>query len=448
MKPVLNKVLKKITPSGKEQKEFASVVKEITEHTKKIIKPFGFSHIVAGSFSRGTWLPHKKEFDLFILFPEEESRERLEKLGLDIGKKIVKDLEGSLEIAYAEHPYVRSWIKGFQVDIVPCYKVKSASKIKSAVDRTPFHNQYLDKHLKNPAEVRLLKQFCKGIGVYGSDLKTQGFSGYLCELLTINYKSFENLTKEASKWEAGKVFTDLESIYQGDKKEFYTHPLIVIDPVDPKRNVAAALSPFNFVKFVESCKEFVNKPTEAIFFPKELKLSRQKLLAQIKSRGTQLLILEIQKPDIVEDILYPQLRKAAYRLASILGEQEFVTLGWDVFVDKKCYILLELEVWDLPNIRKVVGPPIFSTIHSHEFLKKYKPLGRMLVEEDKWIAEIKRKFLTAEDKLKEFLKSADLKEKGMPSYIADSLFKGFKINKSTPKSLEEFLFKYLNKKLV
>src|SRR3989338_5555780 len=220
---VLQNVLKKITPSEQEKQAVHAVIEDVLEETKIIIKPHCLSVVLAGSFTRNTWLSHKKEFDIFIQFPVETSREDLEKLGLELGKKIVKSFKGSHVIAYAEHPYVRSKIKGYDVDIVPCYKVESAEKIKSAVDRTPFHNQYLSKklHPHQSAEVRLMKMLCKVNGLYGSDLKTQGFSGYLCELLIVKYDDFKTLLKEVSGWLPGQVFIDLEGKYSGNRKEFY-----------------------------------------------------------------------------------------------------------------------------------------------------------------------------------------------------------------------------------
>jgi tRNA nucleotidyltransferase (CCA-adding enzyme) len=188
MDGILRKVLKKITPTDKERKELVGVLNKLTDAADSIIEPMGLDKTIAGSFIRDTWLTDKKEIDLFIMFPVSCSRLELEKLGLEAGREIVRKLKGKYEIAYAEHPYVRGKINGFSVDIVPCYKVKSASKIISAVDRTPFHNIYIAKNLKPEMskEVRLLKQFCKSIEVYGSDIRTLGFSGYLCELLTIN----------------------------------------------------------------------------------------------------------------------------------------------------------------------------------------------------------------------------------------------------------------------
>ena len=452
---VLKTALQKITPSEQEAKQLNAVVEKVKETTNNIIKPLGYEFVLAGSFSRNTWLSHKKEFDIFILFPESHSREDLEKDGLEIGKKIVSKLKGKYEIAYAEHPYTRAKIEGFDVDLVPAYKVESAEKIKSAVDRTPFHNKYLDIHLGNLApEVRLLKKFCKSIGVYGSDLKTQGFSGYLCELLVINYKSFQNLAKRAPQWWVpGKTFIDLENIYKGNRKEFEHQPLVVIDPVDPKRNVAASVSPSNFIKLLKACQQFVASPSEKMFFSEDPKPNKANLLKQIKLRGTKLILLEFSRPKVVDDIIYSQLRKAAKRLAGILKEQEFVSIGQDAFAgEKKCYILLELEVWKLPNIRKVTGPPIFVPTHSEEFIKKYKPLGRILIEEDKWVAEVDRKFLTAYEKLADSLtdKEEELKAKGIPSYVAEEIPKGYKLfeaEKTLRPGLEEFVFKYLNDRI-
>ena len=85
---------------------------------------------------------------------------------------------------YAEHPYINAYIDGVDVDLVPCYKVDSATTIQSAVDRTPFHTRYITDRINGLIDdVLLLKQFTKAGGIYGSDQMTEGFSGYLCELL-------------------------------------------------------------------------------------------------------------------------------------------------------------------------------------------------------------------------------------------------------------------------
>ncbi|HLD57930.1 MAG TPA: hypothetical protein VJA47_06480, partial [archaeon] len=222
--------------------------------------------------------------------------------------------------------------------------------------------------------------------------------------------------------------------YSGDKKEFYGQPLVVIDPVDPKRNVAAALSPGRFVKFVTVCRQLLSKPSENFFVAASV--NTKGLASKISKRGTLFFGIKFSRPEesdgkqvIVEDIVYPQLRKTARRLVDILQENDFVCQGSDVWCSEKdCVILLELSVWNLPNVRSVVGPPIFSIKHSEEFLKKYKH-GRVWVEGDKWIAEVKRDFISAQEKVKGALsqKAETLKSRGIATHMADSISKGFKL---------------------
>jgi tRNA nucleotidyltransferase (CCA-adding enzyme) len=85
------------------------------------------------------------------------------------GVKILKKTEKR----FAEHPYIRGDFKGYHVEIIPCYLVENGSKHISAVDRTPFHDSFVKKNLGNrQSEVRLLKQFMKGIGCYGAEIRS------------------------------------------------------------------------------------------------------------------------------------------------------------------------------------------------------------------------------------------------------------------------------------
>jgi tRNA nucleotidyltransferase (CCA-adding enzyme) len=431
MDEILRNVIKRITPSSKEREEVESLLKRILNVTDKLIKP-KFERTIAGSFIRDTWLRDKKEIDLFILFPVSYSREELEKKGLELGREIIKKLKGKYEIAYAEHPYVKGKIDEFGIDIVPCYKVESASKIKSAVDRTPFHNRYIMRNLKPEMskEVRLLKQFCKAMGVYGSDIKTLGFSGYLCELLIIHYKTFKNLVFSASKWEPGELI-DLERHCKIKNPRIYfrNQPLIVIDPTDPKRNVAASLSSKNFMLFVKMCEKFVNNPSEKFFEMEKSIIKKHTLRKIIEDRGTNFVVIEMKRPNVVDDVLWSQLRKTSKRLERFLEDNEFKVLTNEVWSDeKKSYLIFEMEVWSLPPIRKVVGPPVFSKKHSKQFISKYKG-GKVYVRGNIWMADVKRDLTRVDLALKHFLKRSEkkLREEGIRSYIAKSISKGFKL---------------------
>ncbi len=461
---VLKKVLAEITPKERRRRDTEKAMKKIMLATERVIKPLRLGHTLAGSFLRDTWLADKLEFDIFILFPERVSREKLEKTGLDVGKKIVAELHGEYEIAYAEHPYIRAVIGEYAVDFVPCYDIKDPGSIKSAVDRTPYHNRYILKKLTPglSPQVRLLKQFCKGLGVYGSDLRVEGFSGYLTELLIIKYKTFKNLLLEAGKWEAGQVFIDLEGSHgkkAENKQKFPGQPLVVIDPVDRNRNVAAALSPANFELFKQSCRSFLRSPSAKYFRQKRAGLSADSLMKKAKARGTRLISVSFARPDVVDDVLFPQLRRSAKRVRGMLEDAEFRVLGQDVWCDgNECLLFFELLVWRLPGTRKVTGPPVFSRKHSDQFIKKYKGKSRLWVEGKNWVTESRTRFPDARKFISHSLK-ADAKAlagQGIASYVAKSLVRGFSVltdrevikKAANNGEIALFLTEYFKKKII
>ncbi|MBI4173899.1 MAG: CCA tRNA nucleotidyltransferase [Candidatus Aenigmarchaeota archaeon] len=423
LRALLESVAKKVTPSRAQAAEIRSITELVAEQAEQACRGLGIGHTIAGSYTRSTYMLDKKEFDVFLLFPDSTARDTLEKKGLELGKKIAEGLGGSWIVAYAEHPYVRAKIKSYNVDIVPAFKVKSADRIISAVDRTPFHNEWLRKRLKEEQkkEVRLFKQFLKGQGLYGSDEKTRGFSGYLCELLVVHYGNFTKLLAAASNWQAG-THIDIEGHGQPADRKFAGQPLVVIDPVDPQRNVASVIIAEHFVKLVRAAERFLDRPSEAFFFPDGAPdlTAVGKLL---ETRQTRMLAITFGRPDVIDDILYPQLRKAARRIAAILHENDFRVMGHAIHADGRCCILLEMEVWELPAIYKAEGPSVFDQAHAKQFLAKYRKLGRVWVEDGKYVAEVARRFPLAKQKLAHSLgkPEAVLIAKGIPSYVAKAL---------------------------
>jgi tRNA nucleotidyltransferase (CCA-adding enzyme) len=447
---VLEKVLKKIIPSPEEERKIKELAKKALEVVDKLASKYKAKPMLVGSLTRNTWLPEKKEFDIFVLFPENTEEEKLKKVGLMIGKKSIEKLKGKWKVEYAEHPYTSGEVNGINIDIVPCYEVSSAERIKSAVDRTPFHVKYVEKSLTHELanEVRLLKKFLKANNIYGADAKTLGFSGYVCELLIIKYKSFVNLLKAAKEWQPGEII-DIENYYKKEdyrmlRRKFKNQPLILIDPTDKNRNATAALSVENFFRFKKLAKEFLKKPSVKFFEEEKCKPITEKELVEIQlKRRTELILIKFKPPKVVPDILWPQLRKFAERLESILEEvkYEFKVFGKDVYTNEKdlAIVLLEMEISKLPLVQKRIGPSVFDLDSSRNFLKKYKkPLAGPFIEKNFWCVEIPRKFVTARQKLQDSLnKSLEiLKAKGIPNYIAEEISKGFEIIVETGKIMD------------
>ncbi|MCX8179360.1 MAG: CCA tRNA nucleotidyltransferase [Candidatus Aenigmarchaeota archaeon] len=449
---LLKKVIKKITPNFREEKKIKTLSSKLLCLANSIASAHGGHAILAGSLTRDTWLPNKNEIDIFILFPKNLTIKQLEELGLELGKKTIEAMKGKWRIEYAQHPYIRGEIEGITVDIVPCYKLEKGEKIISAVDRTQFHVQYLEGKLPKKAskEVRLLKQFLKANDLYGADAKTNGFSGYLCELLIIYYKSFVNLLKSVTKWRVKEII-DIENQWKKEdyhhlKKKFKDEVLIVIDPVDKERNVAAALSAYNFFKFKKLAEEFLKEPKEEFFFPKKkAPLTPKELENLMKIRGSELMAIFFRAPQVVPDILWPQLRRATKRLEGILREYEFSVLKSGCWTDEKslAVIILEMQVSRLPNIDKIIGPPIFDEKNAKNFALKHKNdvVAGPYVEDNFWVIECYRKWTSAKAKLVDSISEKEeiLLAKGIPNFIAKQLSLSFEVG-----SIEE-IKKYLRK---
>lgn len=415
VKTIKQSVLRKIKPNANEERDVQAFASRLLSVTKEAT---GLEGAMCGSIGKHTWLRGDHDIDLFIVFPASASREELEKKGMEFGKVITKKINGAPIIKYAEHPYVRARTPDFLVDIVPCYRISVGEKIRSAVDRSPLHRDYVLKKL--PAEfrdeVRLLKQFCKGIGVYGSDAKNRGFSGYTCELLVINYGRLENVLKAAAAWKA-PVRIDIENARTAGK---FAEPLVLVDPVDPERNVAANLGAENFVKFASAAALFNAKPRDSYFSLHGLFLGKEEL-GKLKSRGTLFVALKMKKPDVIEDTLFPQLRKTAKRLEAMLEKEEFSVLRSFAFSDGEMYMIFELNVWQQPPVKKMCGPDIFSAKHVREFTGKYDSSSfPPYIEENQWFAEKERQFRDAIALLKDVMLRKP-ESSGIPTHIAKPL---------------------------
>ena len=369
--------------------------------------------ILVGSAARNTWLSQDHDLDIFLgVTPDGDLAAALE-----VARLVAVDYEEK----YAEHPYVHAWVDGFDVDLVPCYLVEDASSLKSAVDRTPFHTRYVSRWIAGREDdVLLLKQFMKGIDVYGSELKVGGFSGYLAELLVLHYGSFNGVLQAASAWRPGTRI-DLE----GKGKKAHDEPLIVVDPVDPNRNVAAALTMDKMLQFVAVSHAFLKEPSSDFFFPMNLlPLSDEEIVAQINVRGTKLILVEFPAPGVVEDILYPQLRKAEESIKALLERNGFLLLRSDVSTYRdRAVMLFEMEVWELSKASRRIGPPVWEAEHIARFLEAHPlPLSGPYIAKGKVVVEELREYTKARDLL-----AAEIMNLSLGKHILPAIRDGHKI---------------------
>jgi tRNA nucleotidyltransferase (CCA-adding enzyme) len=420
-KTIENKVLKKITPTAAQRKEIEQAIislkKQVTNEIKKTFMPITIK--LVGSTAKDTYIRTAVDIDLFLMFPTTTSREILQEKGLTIGRAILIQREE----CFAEHPYVRGIFQGIKTEIVPCYKIESASQKLSAVDRTPLHTKYVRKHLKESQkkEVRLLKQFLRGIGCYGAEAEIEGFSGYLCEILIIKFKTFQSLIEKVQQWHYGEIL----SLTKGIIPQFET-PLIFIDPVDPKRNVASALSNEKFNLFLTACTAYAKKPRLTFFFPNEL---QPWSLGKIKKEiGTDKYIgVQFPKPDIISENLYPQIRKAVRSITELCEHYDFHILDAHFYIDEiTVYVLLHPEANRISKTILHPGPPIALKKNTEEFIEKWKnnPRARKkpFKKDNRLYVEIKREYTDIHDLLQK-----QVKELSLGKHIDIMVRKGFTV---------------------
>jgi tRNA nucleotidyltransferase (CCA-adding enzyme) len=390
---VEEQILSRIRPSPEEEARIEAVVRQLLDRLRTILRSRGWEAkpFLAGSVAKGTHLTGT-EIDVFVAFPPDLPRADLEARGLALGEILEKGAH-----LYAEHPYTRGWYGGFEVEIVPCYRITDAAQRMSAVDRTPLHVDYVLGRVKDGQtdEIRLLKAWAEGIGVYGAEAKVLGFSGYLCELLVLKYGTFRGVLENSLSWRRGLVI----ELDRSPARSF-DEPLVVVDPVDPNRNVASAVSLDQLATFVHAAREYLEKPSERFFFPRPLKpLPIPKVRSLAKKRGGGLLAISIPAPAVTDDVLYPQLRKAHRALLDLFHRDEFRVFDsrFDL-VGKEAVFLFEFAVEALPHVSRHEGPPVWVK-NSKAFLDKWQRSPRTLagpfINGDRWAVDVAREATTA-----------------------------------------------------
>jgi len=428
LQKVLADVTRRITPSQREREDVLSLADELV---KKVKEAAGKEKVeatvrVEGSIAKDTWMRGEPDIDIFLQLPRSVPREALGTVCLKIAREATR---GSRQVErFAEHPYLEAFVNSTRVNIVPCYRAKPGEWM-SATDRTPYHTDFVIPRLNDSlrGEIRLLKRFMKGIGVYGAEIRIGGFSGYLCELLTMRYGTFLDVLNVAAAWKKPWII-DYQGYYEDRRDEIpkiFEEPLVVVDPVDKGRNVASAVRKERLIEFVAASRQFMLHPSTEFFLPKPPRiLSERQLLQSMEKRGTALVFVKICKVNAVPDILWGQLYKTERSLRRMLVEKGFSIIGdaaWSSETDLSV-LLLEAEHRFLSATRKHLGPPVEKKLECERFLLKHLGASTTIygprLEDERWVVGIKRQYTNIVECLK-----AELKHGGRHVGVADLISK-------------------------
>ncbi|MBR9692333.1 CCA tRNA nucleotidyltransferase [Candidatus Woesearchaeota archaeon] len=408
MNEILDKVLERIKPDAEQVSEATAFVSQLNKRLKwaalKAIAEVG------GSTAKGTFLKGDHDVDIFVRFDRETYRELNDRLSdlleTVLPKKAVR-VHGSRDYYQIVHD-------GLTYEIVPVLKVSKPGQALNVTDMSPLHVKYIAKHLKKqPAladQIRLAKQFCKAIKVYGAESYINGFSGHVLDLLTLKYGSFERLLTAASGW-GERLVIDPERHHK--KAEFSIDenkqlgPMLIVDPVQPERNAAAALSFEKYERFKDAARVFLEQPALKYFTVEPLTAGRitkeyERRKPDFKEK-TKLFIVEAVALEGKTDIVATKLLKLHMYLVRQLDLLDFTVIdnGFEFERGKSLsYIVVHDERLDAR--KEARGPPTSAKKDMANFKKKH---GRNAYERGKRLyVKIKRPYTTPLQALKGLLK--------------------------------------------
>ncbi len=426
---IFKRVLPSIKPSESEVRETVAKVNTLTARLRGIV-PRDVEIRVVGSIAKSTNLKGDADIDLFMLFGREHSKEGLSALGLGYAKRLVEKKKGErYEVKYAEHPYVRVYLEdGVKADIVPASKVDDAESLATAVDRTPLHAEFINANLSDRQrdEVRLLKYLLKSHSIYGAEIKTGGFSGYLCELLIHQYGSLFSLLEGISRLKLPMVIYPLNKAAGSDEAvaKRFEKRLVVIDPVDPKRNVAAALTEESLARFVLISREFISRPSIDAFYGKGFLLGKAPQLLEnlIRESGLKFFLIVTKVPDKSQDIIWPQLRKVSLLITDELqrhGFETYIGLQWISGLEGFMLIATpELKI----AAKLAKGPDVFKTAETSPFMLKHKNALGFIIRQSTIYALEAGRYSSAREILGDVVKGGLIKRHKDISFKGSRLF--------------------------
>ena len=387
---LMDNILKNIKPSKFEEYRVDSKVNSFLKRLNKNLKDA--AAILGGSVAKNTWLKGNHDVDIFVLFDNDaNASDRLENV-LEKSFKNVERVHGSRD-------YFQLRYKSLNFEIVPVLKIEKIKDAKNITDISPLHVQWVrsQKNEKISDEIRLSKAFAQAQGVYGAETYIKGFSGYVLEILTIYYKSFEKLVKAASGWQAHQMI-DISKHYEGINKEKIS-PLMVIDPIDKARNAAAALSMEKFTKFINSCKGYLRNKSVNFFEKKKITLE------DLKDRD---LVIRVTPLNGKKDVVGTKILKCMEFIKDQLILEGYTIIESDWYWNEDALLWFKVKGIELPKFKRHYGPPLNKPDNVKHFKMKWAH-EKIYTEGNRIYVNIPRKSIFLKDFASDLIRHPEIK---------------------------------------
>ncbi len=399
MRRILDEALRRITPEAARVTEAARFVRELNAALAR--RNILARAMVGGSAAKGTFLKGDHDVDVFVRF----NRRAYGKRSAELSDLLAPALPAEAERVHGSRDYFQLQRDGLLFEIVPVLSITKAAHAANVTDVSPLHVAYvLEKLKKRPrlaADIRLAKRFCKAAKVYGAESYIGGFSGHVLDLLVIRYGGFLELLKAATRWTAPVVLDPAnhhkDPLFALDKAK-RLGPLILVDPIQPERNAAAALSEERFARFTDAATAFLARPALKSFTVEPLTPARVRA-EYAKRKGsfeapTRLFVLETKPLEGKEDIVATKLLLVHRRILRHARLHDLAVLDDGFEYDPRARRALHYLVFRaerLPATKEVTGPPVQARKDAARFRQKHP---RAVERKGRLYAKVKRAYRT------------------------------------------------------
>lgn len=412
---IYKEVLEEYKVSKEEHDNLISKANKILEQVQEQLDNQGVKAevMLGGSAAKGTFVKGDFDCDVFVRFDKQYLDDQLS----DFLEEALKIFPGVKRV-HGSRDYFQVNVEGIDYEFVPVKKIYKPEEANNVTDSSPLHVEWMKNHIqKNPSImdcIILAKLFCKAHGIYGAESYVRGFSGHVIDILLVYYQSFENLLKNAPEWDKYAVI-DVEG--HGTDKEMNESKilsLIVIDPIQPERNAAAALSSENMEFLLQKAEEFLQNPKKEFFVKKEL---TEEYLESIKGEN-ELFILKAKPLDEKDDIAGAKLLKVFQYINKQLKNYEFTVLdtGWEWNKKEEAILYFMTPPGELEEKKLRQGPPVQAKENSDGFKQKHPGAWE---ENGRLYAYVKRDYTHPQQLIRDLIEDEYVKEKVNSIRIVD-----------------------------
>jgi tRNA nucleotidyltransferase (CCA-adding enzyme) len=150
--------------------------------------------------------------------------------------------------------------------------------------------------------------------------------------------------------------------------------LIILDPIDQKRNLGTAISPESVGRFILVARRFIKKPELRYFVSKEITRNTQQKF------NDNIVVIKFTHKKRSQDIIWGQLKSSMNAIVKQLDINGFTVVRSTCSTDEeeKGVFAFMFESVILPKLIVKQGPKVFSHNDSVKFLEKNLDRGNLL----------------------------------------------------------------------